>query len=472
MPKISVIIPVYNVEKYLARCLDSVIAQTFSDIEIICINDGSTDNSAEILSEYAKKDKRIKIITQENSGVVAARNNGIASSVGEYIYPLDGDDIIAPMTLEKLYNAMVSGYGDVITSRVVCFGAESGEMILPKPNKLNFCIANCSVNAALFRKSDFELTGGYDTAYSVALEDYDLWLNFVYGHNKKFYRVPEKLFFYCIKDKSESRNWQHRSQHNDLVKSFYTKYPQMRLYKTIRKFLSPFKKIIRFFYRSNLDKTKIFKVLSFQNKKRYDYVISLGAACFVPDVLKNLNLRKFSGPFDWMYGSDVVCRLNIVLNSFQDYFNQSDLVYVGENPDNGKLIYKNLRTGIVYNHDFPHGNLSETYPDVAEKYTRRTNRVLKYMNSRCQILFVYSELAQTGNTKQICDIVNQINMRFPADIDLLYVNHNSQIGLNEHSEIKHITPNVIYSEYHYQKFPDELSAARHTLKNILRKVVK
>ena len=108
MPKISVIIPVYNVEKYLARCLDSVIAQTFSDIEIICINDGSTDNAGQILSEYAKKDKRIKIITQENSGVVAARNNGIASSVGEYIYPLDGDDIIAPMTLEKLYNAIAA----------------------------------------------------------------------------------------------------------------------------------------------------------------------------------------------------------------------------------------------------------------------------------------------------------------------------------------------------------------------------
>ena len=74
MPKISVIIPVYNAQEYLSECLDSVLSQTLSDIEIICINDGSTDNSLEILKEYAKKDERIKIINQRNKGVSVARN--------------------------------------------------------------------------------------------------------------------------------------------------------------------------------------------------------------------------------------------------------------------------------------------------------------------------------------------------------------------------------------------------------------
>lgn len=72
MPEISVIIPVYNTAKYLPKCLDSVIGQTFNDLEIICINDGSTDNSAEILNQYAATDSRIKIINQKNMGVVAA----------------------------------------------------------------------------------------------------------------------------------------------------------------------------------------------------------------------------------------------------------------------------------------------------------------------------------------------------------------------------------------------------------------
>ena len=85
MPKVSVIIPVYNVEKYLRECLDSVINQTLSDIEIICINDGSTDNSLEILKEYAENDSRIKIITQENQGQGVARNNAIEAAQGEYL---------------------------------------------------------------------------------------------------------------------------------------------------------------------------------------------------------------------------------------------------------------------------------------------------------------------------------------------------------------------------------------------------
>ena len=109
MPKISVIIPVYNVEKYLSRCLDSVCSQTFNDIEIICINDCSPDNSAEILQEYAEKDKRIRIINKEkNGGLSAARNSGFAVATGEYIYFLDSDDWIELDFLEKMYFAITS----------------------------------------------------------------------------------------------------------------------------------------------------------------------------------------------------------------------------------------------------------------------------------------------------------------------------------------------------------------------------
>ena len=101
MPKVSVIVPVYNVEKYLGECLDSVLRQTLSDIEIICVNDGSTDGSASILAEYAARDPRIKIITQPNGGLSAARNAGMDVASGEYIYFPDSDDYIADATLER-----------------------------------------------------------------------------------------------------------------------------------------------------------------------------------------------------------------------------------------------------------------------------------------------------------------------------------------------------------------------------------
>lgn len=94
MPKISVVIPVYNSENYIGKTLDSVLAQTFKDLEIICIDDGSTDSSREILLKYSKIDARIVVLLQENQGVIISRNNGILHSKADYIYILDSDDII------------------------------------------------------------------------------------------------------------------------------------------------------------------------------------------------------------------------------------------------------------------------------------------------------------------------------------------------------------------------------------------
>lgn len=106
--KISVIIPVYNVEKYLRECLDSVISQTLKDIEIICINDGSTDGSLNILQKYAGQDKRIKVIDKKNEGVGAARNDGIKYACGEFVCFIDPDDYYPTNDiLESLYNKAV-----------------------------------------------------------------------------------------------------------------------------------------------------------------------------------------------------------------------------------------------------------------------------------------------------------------------------------------------------------------------------
>ena len=101
-PKISIIIPVYNVEKYLRRCLDSVLNQTFSDWEAICVNDGSPDNSDKILAEYAARDSRFKIVNKENGGLSDARNAGLKKASGKYVLYLDSDDFIHPQTLEIL----------------------------------------------------------------------------------------------------------------------------------------------------------------------------------------------------------------------------------------------------------------------------------------------------------------------------------------------------------------------------------
>ena len=102
--RVSVIIPIYNTEKFLSRCLDSIINQTLEDIEIICINDGSTDNSLKILNQYAKKDKRIKIVDKNNEGQATARNIGIDMAQGEFIGFVDSDDWVDLFYFENLYN--------------------------------------------------------------------------------------------------------------------------------------------------------------------------------------------------------------------------------------------------------------------------------------------------------------------------------------------------------------------------------
>lgn len=111
---ISIIVPVYNAEAYLRQCIDSLLSQTFEDIEIICVDDGSTDASASILTEYALKDCRLKVITQSNKGVSASRNRGIEESSGNWLMFVDSDDWIDPDTCELAYKTAIVSYANVV----------------------------------------------------------------------------------------------------------------------------------------------------------------------------------------------------------------------------------------------------------------------------------------------------------------------------------------------------------------------
>lgn len=115
---LSVVLPVYNKEKFIAKCLEHLIYQTFKNIEIIIVDDGSTDNSVKVYSEYAKKDKRIKILKQENSGAANARNNGLRKAKGEYIHFMDADDFINLDYYEKMLDAAIKTGADIACSEV------------------------------------------------------------------------------------------------------------------------------------------------------------------------------------------------------------------------------------------------------------------------------------------------------------------------------------------------------------------
>lgn len=116
MPKISVVVPVYNVENYLCKCINSILDQTFSDFELILIDDKSPDKSGDICDEYAKRDKRIRVIHKmQNEGVSAARNDGLDTARGDYLTFIDSDDWIEPIFLEHLYHIAVEKNADIVT---------------------------------------------------------------------------------------------------------------------------------------------------------------------------------------------------------------------------------------------------------------------------------------------------------------------------------------------------------------------
>ena len=117
-PKVSVVVPVYNVEKYVEKCLNSLVNQTFKDIEIIVVNDGSKDNSLEVVKKF-ENDTRVKIISQENKGLSGARNTGIDNASGDYIAFLDSDDWVDYDFIEKLYDAIIRNDCDIAAATII-----------------------------------------------------------------------------------------------------------------------------------------------------------------------------------------------------------------------------------------------------------------------------------------------------------------------------------------------------------------
>lgn len=155
--KVSIIVPVYNVEQYLRKCLDSIVYQALSDIEIICVNDCSTDNSFEILKEYADKDNRIKIIDfKENKGVAIARNTALAEAKGEYIGFVDSDDFIDLDFYDKLYLRAKESDAEVVKGNISKTNDPQEQLIfdyLHTNIRMNKAYFFCMFTTAIYKKS-------------------------------------------------------------------------------------------------------------------------------------------------------------------------------------------------------------------------------------------------------------------------------------------------------------------------------
>lgn len=201
-PTISVVIPCYNQAEYLADTLESLLEQTCRDWEGIIVNDGSLDNTEEIAWKYVQKDGRFKYVSKRNGGLSSARNYGIERALGEYILPLDSDDILEPTYLEK---ALLVFLKAPQTTLVYCqgnyFGVKSGFWGLHYENYMKLLLGNAIFCSALFRKRDCLRVGGYDENMRLGYEDWEFYIRLL-NEQSIVYQIPEPLFNYRTKEVS------------------------------------------------------------------------------------------------------------------------------------------------------------------------------------------------------------------------------------------------------------------------------
>lgn len=197
MPRVSVIIPCYNQGHFVHDAVSSVLEQSWQDVEIIIVNDGSTDAATNQLLDTLQQ-PRTRAITTTNQGLAAARNNGIREAQGEYILPLDADDRIGPNYLEKAIRLLDAQEKlGIVYCRARLFGSVETEWQLPVFSLEQMLLDNVIFCSALFRRKDWQQVGGYDESLLHGWEDYDFWLSLL-ELGRTVYQIPEILFYYRV----------------------------------------------------------------------------------------------------------------------------------------------------------------------------------------------------------------------------------------------------------------------------------
>ena len=207
MAEVSIIVPVYQVEKYIRQCVDSILAQTFTDFELILVDDGSKDQSGQICDEYARIDERVKVIHKENGGLSDARNKGMDQINGNYFMFVDSDDYIAPTMIECLYKSIMNNNADIAVCNFLYFFENDRkkdfstnikseiltgrEIFYNRKNERNFGIWTVVWNK-LYKR---ETCGKVRFRFGKYHED-EFWANDIYQMNIRVVTIPECLYYY------------------------------------------------------------------------------------------------------------------------------------------------------------------------------------------------------------------------------------------------------------------------------------
>lgn len=237
-PLISVIVPIYKVEPYLARCLDSLLAQTYETLEIIAVDDGSPDNCGAIAEEYAKKDARIRVIHRENGGLSAARNSGLEVATGAYIGFVDSDDAVLPEMYETLY-ALIKEYDADIAECATVLDTdtgmedESGILLLEGGDAMLTASVTDRISTPVWCKlyrADYWKTLRFPEG--LLYED-ALTLPYILKNEPRFVRTEKKLYYYnrestsILRSRKSMKHLRSKEAVFDLYERYFTENPRL-----------------------------------------------------------------------------------------------------------------------------------------------------------------------------------------------------------------------------------------------------
>ncbi|WP_082890674.1 glycosyltransferase [Eikenella longinqua] len=223
-PLISIIIPCYNTADYLPETLNSLEAQEFQNFEIIAIDDGSTDNTLEILKTYALKNDKLTVLTQENTYCVKARINAIKHARGKYLVCLDSDDIISPTYLSECVQEAEKDLSlSIVYTDAVLFGSKNKPWKLPDFSLSSFLLTNYIYITALIRKSHYDDIGGFDEKMTL-FEDWELFISLI-KNGGKVKKISKPLFYYRQReDESSVTNMATQHKYSDNILKIYNKH--------------------------------------------------------------------------------------------------------------------------------------------------------------------------------------------------------------------------------------------------------
>lgn len=322
MPKISIIVPIYNVENYLSKCIDSILDQSFGDYEIILVNDGSTDNSGNIINKYHKKDKRIIAVHKENRGVSQSRNIGIKYSKGQYILFLDPDDWLEKNALDLLNSIIDKKEYDIVQFKYIINDINSNKVminidnsIFDNDNLLNMTLVGKNIFSVWSKliKREFILKNNIYFNEDISYGEDLLYTATMIMYKPKYIFIDEFLYNYYKRENSLSRTKNNKLL--DITKAIY-------------------------FLKQNLLQNKLYELY----KLEYDYLAYMQCFFYLKDIIyeddgnlgkklfkawKLLNIRINNDNniyYKNLYINDN-CRSNIVLFIYERNYSLGRILY-------------------------------------------------------------------------------------------------------------------------------------------------